>query len=118
MTEFALCLGRGPALNSPSPLGEGRGEGQRRWHRHVAGNPGSARTLLQFWSDAHPETPVDVFVAEPFDFDREYRDALVKPLGSIDVRFVSIRALIAMKEAAGPAAGQGRRGAPAQAARR
>ena len=57
--------------------------------------------VLQFWSDSHPETPVDVFVAEPFDFDREHRDALVKPLGSVDVRFVSIRALIAMKEAAG-----------------
>ena len=56
--------------------------------------------VLQFWSDAHPETPVDVFVAEPFDFDREHRDALVKPLSSIDVRFVAIRALIAMKEAA------------------
>lgn len=58
--------------------------------------------VLQFWSDSHPETPVDVFVAEPFDFDREYRNALVKPLGSVDVRFVSIRALIAMKEAEGP----------------
>jgi hypothetical protein len=57
--------------------------------------------VLQFWSDSHPETPVDVFVAEPFDFDREHREALVKPLGSVDVRFVSIRALIAMKEAAG-----------------
>jgi len=57
--------------------------------------------VLQFWSDAHPETPVDVFVAEPFDFDREFENALVKPLGSVDVRFVSIRALIAMKEAAG-----------------
>ena len=56
--------------------------------------------VLQFWSDAHPETPVDVFVAEPFDFDAEYRRALVKPLGSIAVRFVSIPALIKMKEAA------------------
>lgn len=57
--------------------------------------------VLQFWSDAHPETPVDVFVAEPFEFDHEYRMALIKPLGSVEVRFVSIRALIAMKEAAG-----------------
>ena len=23
--------------------------------------------VLQFWSDGHPETPVDVFVAEPFE---------------------------------------------------
>jgi hypothetical protein len=57
--------------------------------------------VLQFWSDAHPETPVDVFVAEPFEFDKEYRNALVKSLGLIDVRFVAIHALIAMKEAAG-----------------
>ena len=56
--------------------------------------------VLQFWSDAHPETPVDVFVAEPFEFDEEYRRALVKPLGSLEVRFVSIPTLIKMKEAA------------------
>jgi hypothetical protein len=42
-----------------------------------------------------------IFVAEPFDFDREHQDALVNPLGSVDVRFVSIRTLIAMKEVAG-----------------
>ena len=56
--------------------------------------------VLQFWSDGHPETPVDVFVAEPFEFDEEHRRALVKPLGSLEVRFVSIPALIRMKEAA------------------
>ncbi len=56
--------------------------------------------VLQFWSDAHPETPVDVFVAEPFEFDEEYRRALIKPLGSLEVRFVSIPTLIRMKEAA------------------
>jgi hypothetical protein len=57
--------------------------------------------VLQFWSDAHRETPIDLFVAEPFAFDDEYAGALVKPLGSIKVRFVSIPALIRMKEAAG-----------------
>lgn len=57
--------------------------------------------VLQFWSDAHRETPVDVFVREPFAFDDEYRHALIKPLGAIPVRVVSIPALIAMKEAAG-----------------
>src|SRR5216117_842124 len=36
--------------------------------------------VLQFWSDQHRETPVDVFVTEPFPFDDEYRIALVKPL--------------------------------------
>lgn len=58
-------------------------------------------TVLNFWCDAHRETPVDVFVTEPFDFDGEYARALVKPLGSIAVRFVSIPTLIRMKEIAG-----------------
>jgi hypothetical protein len=57
--------------------------------------------VLQFWSDAHRETPVDMFVREPFVFDEEYEHALVKPLGSIPVRFVAIPALIRMKEEAG-----------------
>jgi hypothetical protein len=58
--------------------------------------------VLQFWSDQHRETPVDVFVTEPFPFDDEYRIALVKPLhGKIPVHFVSIPTLIRMKEAAG-----------------
>jgi hypothetical protein len=43
-----------------------------------------------------------VFVTEPFPFEEEYGKALVKPLyGTIEVRFVSIRTLIQMKEAAG-----------------
>lgn len=57
--------------------------------------------VLQFWSDRHRETPVDVFVRDPFDFDNEYVRALVKPLGSINIRFVSIPTLIRMKRAAG-----------------
>lgn len=58
--------------------------------------------VLQFWSDEHRETPIDVFVTEPFPFDDEYQRALVKPLyGSIAVRFVSIPTLIRMKEATG-----------------
>lgn len=57
--------------------------------------------VLQFWSDAHRETPVDVFVREPLPFDEEHKRALVKPLGLTPVHFVSIPGLIAMKEAAG-----------------
>lgn len=57
-------------------------------------------TVLQFWSDEHRETPIDVFVTEPFPFDEEYSRSLLKPLqGSIDVRFVSITTLISMKTA-------------------
>jgi hypothetical protein len=58
-------------------------------------------TVLNFWCDRHRDTPVDVFVTEPFDFDEEYARALVKPLGLVPVRFVSIPALIRMKELAG-----------------
>ncbi|MDP2400164.1 MAG: hypothetical protein Q8M53_17620 [Burkholderiales bacterium] len=57
--------------------------------------------VLQFWSDAHRETPVDMFVIEPFDFEQEYGVSLDKPLGDIHVRFVSIPTLIRMKETAG-----------------
>jgi hypothetical protein len=32
--------------------------------------------VLQFWSDAHRETSVDVFVTEPFAFDEEYARAI------------------------------------------
>lgn len=59
--------------------------------------------VLQFWSDAHRETPVDVFVIEPFDFEKEFNASLAKPLGNIAVRFVSVPALIRMKETAGRA---------------
>jgi len=58
-------------------------------------------TVLNFWCDDHRETPVDVFVTEPFAFEEEYARALVKSLGSIHVRFVSIPTLIRMKELAG-----------------
>ena len=58
--------------------------------------------VLQLWSDAHRETPIDIFVSEPFPFDEEFANALLKPLhGSIDVRFVSIPTLIRMKQSAG-----------------
>lgn len=57
--------------------------------------------VLQFWSDAHRETPIDVFVIAPFAFEEVYLGALVKPLGPIPVRFVPILALIRMKEEAG-----------------
>jgi len=39
-------------------------------------------TVLNFCCDRHRDTPVDVFVTEPFDFDEEYGRALVKPLGA------------------------------------
>ena len=58
--------------------------------------------VLKMWSDRHRETPIDIFVYEPFDFDSEYARALASDTpGSPPVRFVSIPALVAMKTAAG-----------------
>jgi len=58
-------------------------------------------TVLNFHSDRHRETPLDVFVTEPFDFDREYGAAPKQELKpGLFVRFVSIPTLIAMKEVA------------------
>lgn len=58
--------------------------------------------VFQLWSDQHRETPIDIFVDEPFDFEEEYAKALIKPLyGKLEIRFVSLPALIAMKKAAG-----------------
>jgi len=71
---------------------------RERWIRE------KGMVVLRFWSDAHPETQVDLFVQEPFDFDAEFAVALAKPLrGERTVRFVSIPTLIRMKEAAGRA---------------
>lgn len=58
--------------------------------------------VFQLWSADHPETPIDIFVEEPFPFDEEYARALSKPLyGELDVHFVSAPTLIRLKEAAG-----------------
>jgi hypothetical protein len=60
--------------------------------------------VLQMWSDAHIETPIDIFANEPFDFDAEYARALVGTApDDPPARFASIPALIAMKRAAGRA---------------
>jgi hypothetical protein len=58
--------------------------------------------VLNFFSDRHRETNVDLFVTEPFDFEREYANALRGDLApGVGVRFVSLQTLIAMKAQAG-----------------
>ena len=59
--------------------------------------------VLQFWSDVHRETPIDVFVIEPFDFNGEFGQSTTKLLGAVAVHFVSVPTLIRMKEVAGRA---------------
>lgn len=58
--------------------------------------------VLNLFSDLHPETTLDILAAEPFDFESEHAKALRGELAAgVEVPFVSISALIAMKEAAG-----------------
>lgn len=57
--------------------------------------------VLNFFSDRHRETNVDVFVTEPFEFEREYANAMQGDLApGRSARFVSLPTLIAMKEEA------------------
>jgi hypothetical protein len=58
--------------------------------------------VLGFHSNEHPETPVDVFASEPFEFDAEYERAAIRELaGAGGVRVVSRATLIRMKQEAG-----------------
>ena len=58
--------------------------------------------VFQLHSDLHPETRIDIFVSEPFDFDREYEAALIgEILPGLQTRLVQLSTLIGMKAAAG-----------------
>ena len=58
-------------------------------------------TVLNLYSDRYRPVTVDIFVTEPFDFDREYDNALIGELSpGLFVRFVSIATLVAMKRLA------------------
>ncbi len=58
--------------------------------------------VLKFWSDSHRETPIDVFIDEPFDFQKALEEADVRQVGKdLEIRIVSLKTLLAMKEKAG-----------------
>ena len=58
--------------------------------------------VLNFWSDLHPGTPIDIFVQMPFDFEKEYQKTSVQPLSEgLSVRVVSYATLLQMKKEAG-----------------
>jgi hypothetical protein len=58
--------------------------------------------VLKLWSDAHPSTPLDVFVSEPFDFASEYANAVrVELREDLTVTVVRLETLLAMKREAG-----------------
>ena len=70
-------------------------EQRARWIRD------KGMTVLNLHSDRYRPVSVDIFVTEPFDFEREYEAALIGELSpGLFVRFVSIAALIAMKKLA------------------
>lgn len=59
--------------------------------------------VLQFWSDVHPGTKLDIFIEHPFDFQAEWKVAKREPTGpnTTEIRIATIPTLIAMKEIAG-----------------
>jgi predicted nucleotidyltransferase len=58
--------------------------------------------VLNFWGERFRDTPVDVFVSEPFDFDREFREGLSQELiPGVMMHFPRIETLIDMKLRAG-----------------
>ncbi len=59
-------------------------------------------TVLNFHSDQHRETPVDLFVTEPFDFRVEYDSAIVEEVApGVPVRIVRLETLVRLKQEAG-----------------
>ena len=58
--------------------------------------------VLQLWSGIHRRTPVDVFVHEPFDFQKEYSRAIREPVFGAGTAFiVSYKTLLRSKKTAG-----------------
>jgi hypothetical protein len=58
--------------------------------------------VFQLHSDRHKETRIDIFVSEPFDFEEEYRNALIGRLApGLTIRVVCLDTLIRMKEQSG-----------------
>ena len=58
--------------------------------------------VLSFQSERHRETPVDLFVAEPFDFEEEYQMALVEEIvPGRPVHIVRLKTLLRLKDEAG-----------------
>ncbi|MEN8205522.1 MAG: nucleotidyl transferase AbiEii/AbiGii toxin family protein [Pseudomonadota bacterium] len=58
--------------------------------------------VLAMVSEQHPDTTLDIFITEPFDFDTEYQRATDVELDQdLTVKIVSIRTLIEMKKQAG-----------------
>ena len=57
--------------------------------------------VLNFWSDLHRDTPLHVFVTEPFDFALEYEEAELREVSpGVSVRILKLHTLLQMKRKA------------------
>ena len=58
--------------------------------------------VLSFHSDLHRDTPIDLFVTEPFDFSVEFRAAKAEEIApGVPMRILRLETLLRMKEQAG-----------------
>lgn len=57
--------------------------------------------VLNFFSDEHKETMLDIFINEPFDFAVEYEAALLENAIDVPVRILRLPTLLQMKREAG-----------------
>jgi len=63
-------------------------------------------TVFSLWSPLHRELEVDLFVAEPFDFDEAYGRAVRAQLDAAYVTVASVEDIVRLKRAAGRAQDQ------------
>jgi predicted nucleotidyltransferase len=71
-------------------------ETRERWHRE------KGMIVLQLGGDLHRDTPLDLFVQEPFDFAEEYAAAVWQEVApGVQVPLIRLETLLAMKRASG-----------------
>jgi hypothetical protein len=93
---FAALASLGYQPNIPITAEQfARPENREKWIRE------NEMKVLQFWSDQHRETPIDILIDVPFDFATESKAAPTKELSEGGpVPIVTLPTLVAMKRAA------------------
>lgn len=57
--------------------------------------------VFQVWHASQHEARIDLFISEPFEFEKEFAQAPLVALENVETRVLGLEALIALKEAAG-----------------
>ena len=71
-------------------------ESRERWRRE------KGMVVLPMTSDCHPESPVDLFVTEPFEFSYEHASALWQELApGLTIPVIRLETLLSMKRESG-----------------